>query len=95
LPPPDTINIEKAYQDFCESLLFAAKQCIPHFVAKNYVPCWDKQYETLYRSFIRASVGSDSDRAVSSLLSQQDQKQQEQQEEAVNSIDFSHSIRMA
>jgi len=40
-------------------------------------------------------VGSDSDRAVSSLLSQQDQKQQEQQEEAVNSIDFSHSIRMA
>jgi len=29
LPPPETLNIERAYQDFCESLLSAAKQCIP------------------------------------------------------------------
>ena len=29
LPPPDTPNIERAYQDFCENLLSAAKQCIP------------------------------------------------------------------
>jgi len=27
LPPPDTSNIEMAYQDFCENLLSAAKQC--------------------------------------------------------------------
>ena len=29
LPPPDTSDIERASQDFCESLLSAAKQCIP------------------------------------------------------------------
>ena len=29
LPPPGTSNIERAYQDICESLLRAAKQCIP------------------------------------------------------------------
>jgi len=41
LPHPDTLNIERAYQDFCESLPSAAKQCIPRRRRKNYVPCWD------------------------------------------------------
>ena len=58
---------------------------------KSYVPCWDKEYKTLYRSFIRYSVGTDSDRTVSSLLSRLQQKKQKQWEEAVNSIDVSHS----
>jgi len=51
LPPPDKPDIERAYQDFCESLLSAAKQCIQRGRRKNYVPCWDKECETLYRSF--------------------------------------------
>jgi len=59
------------------------------------VPCWDKEYETLYRSFIRAPVGTASDRAASSLLSRLQQKKQERWEEAVNSMDFSHSSRKA
>ena len=61
---------------------------------KNYVPCWDKECETLYCSFARASVGSDSDKAASSLLSPLRQKQ-ERWEEAVNYIDFLHSSRKA
>ena len=79
------------YQDFCESLLSSAKQCIPLGRRKNYVPCWDKERETLYRFFTRALAGTDSDRAASSLLSSLGQKKQERWEEAVNSIDFSHS----
>ena len=75
LPPPDTPTIERAYQDFCESLLSAAKQCIPRGRRKNYTPCWDKKCETLYRSFIQATVGTD--RAASSLLSRLQQKKQE------------------
>jgi len=70
LPPPDTPDIERACQDFRKSLLSVAKQCIPRGSRKNYVPCWDKGCETLYRSFIRAPVGTASDRAASSLLSQ-------------------------
>jgi len=50
--------------------------------------CWYKECETLYRSFIRAPVGSDSDRASSFLLSRLEQKKQERWEEAANSIDF-------
>jgi len=76
-PPPNTSNIEKAYQDFCKSEIRTAKHCIPRGRRKNYVPCWDKDCETLYRSFTRAPVGTDSDRAASSLLSQLEEKQQE------------------
>ena len=95
LPPPDTTNIDKAYQELCESLLFAAERCIPLSHRKNYVPCWDKECEALYCSFLRAPVGTASDRAASSLLSQLDDKKQERWEETVNSIDFSHSSRKA
>ena len=63
LLPPDTSNIEGAYQDFCESLLSAAKL---RGRRKNYVPCWDKECETFHCSFLRAPVGTDSDRAASS-----------------------------
>jgi len=95
LPPPDTSNIERAYQNFCESLLSAVKQCMPHGRRKNYVPRCGKECEILYRSFTRAVVGTDSDRAASPLLFWFGKKKQEHWEEAVNSIDFSHSSRKA
>jgi len=47
LPPPDTPDIEKAYQDFCENLLSAVKKCIPHGRRKNYVLCWNKECDPL------------------------------------------------
>jgi len=59
------------------------------------VPCWDNECVTLYRSFIRGPVGTDSDRAALSLLSRLQQKKQERWEEAVNFIDFSHSSHKA
>ena len=92
LSPQDTSNIERAYQDFCKILLSAAKQCIPRGRRKNNVAC--KECETLYRSFTRAPVGTDYNRATSSLLSGLGQKKQERREEAVNSIVFLHSSRM-
>jgi len=48
LPPPDTPDIERAYQDFWVSLLSEAKQCIPPGRRKSYVQCWAKECETLY-----------------------------------------------
>ena len=90
LPPPDTTNIEKAYQELCENLL-----CIPLRRRKNYMPCWDKECETLYRSFLRAPVGTDSHRATSSLLLRLNDNKQERWEEAVNSTDFLHSSHKA
>ena len=45
LPAEDTPNIERECQDFCESLLCGAKQCIP-CGRKTYVPCSDKECDT-------------------------------------------------
>jgi len=42
LPPRDISNIERDYQDFCDSLLSAARQCITRGRRKNYVPCRTK-----------------------------------------------------
>ena len=95
LPPPDTTNIEQAYQELCESLLCVAEQCIPVSRRKYFMPCWDKECETLYRSFLRAPVGTDSHRAASSLLLRLNDKKQGRWEEAVNSTDFLHSSRKA
>ena len=69
LPTTDTSNIEGAYQNFCESLPSAAKQCrpIPRGRRMNYVLCWDKECETLYCSFTRAPVGTDSGRSEPSF----------------------------
>jgi len=77
LPSPDTTNIVKAYQELCESLLFAAEECIPPGRRKNYVPYWNKEWKTICRSFLQNPVGSDSDRATSPLLSRLEQKRQE------------------
>ena len=85
------LNIEREYQEFCECHLSAAKQCIPHGRRKNYVPCWDKECETVYLSFTRAPLGTESDRAASSLLSCREHRKQERWVETFNSIDFSHS----
>jgi len=75
-PPPETANIEKAYQELYQSLLFAAIQSIPRGRCRNYVPCWDKECVTLYRSFLRPQWGVTL-RAASFLLSRLDQKRQE------------------
>ena len=92
LPPTDTTNIGKAYQELCDSLIFVAKQCIPPSRRKNYVPSWVKECESeaIHLSFLRVQVGTDFDRAATSLISQLENKMQELLE-AVNSTEFSHS----
>ena len=52
--------MEKAYQELCESLLFAGKQSTPCGCRKNCLPCWDKECKTLCHSFLRKPVGNDS-----------------------------------
>ena len=63
-----THQILRGRTKFRKSLLSADKQCVPHGRQENYVPCWDKKSETLYRSFVRAQAGTDSDRAASNVF---------------------------
>ena len=77
----------------------------PALCGQTMYPTWTSQElcavlaqrvrDPLSHRFIRATVGTDSDRAASSLLFRLQQKKQKRWEETVNSIDFSHSNRKA
>ena len=41
LLPPDSLDVDVAYQDFCNTIRKAAKKTIPCGYRNNYIPCWD------------------------------------------------------
>ena len=72
----------------------AAKQCVLRGERKLYIPCWDKECETLFQ-ITQASTGNASDLATSSLITRLDNNRRTRWEETVQSIDFTHSSRKA
>ena len=52
LLPPDSLDVDMTYQDFFIIIKKAAKKTIPRGYRNNYVPCWDAEYESLYRIFL-------------------------------------------
>ena len=53
LLPPDSLDVDAAYQDFCNTIKKAAKKTIPRGYRNNYIPCWDAEYESLYKTFLQ------------------------------------------
>ena len=49
---PDSLDVDAAYQDFCNTIKKAAKKTIPHGYQNNYIPCWDAECESLYKTFL-------------------------------------------
>ena len=93
--PPDSLDVDSAYQDFCNTIKKAAKKTIPCGYQNNYIPCWDAECESLYKTFLESPQGDDPSLAATALLSKLDRKRRDQWSEAVQSIDFSHSSRKA
>ena len=95
LLPPDTLDVDAAYQDFCNTIKKAAKKTIPRGYRNTYIPCWDAECESLYKTFLQSPQGDDSSLAATALLAKLDRKRRDRWSEAVRSIDFSHSSRKA
>ena len=95
LLPPDSLDVDVVYQDFCNTIKKAAKKTIPHGYQNNYIPCWDAECESLYKTFLQTPQGDDSSLAATALLAKLDRKWRDQWSKAVQSIDFSHSSRKA
>ena len=72
LLPPDTRDVDAAYQDFCNTINKAAKKTIPRGYQNNYILCWDAEYEVLYRIFLQSPQGDDSSLAATALLAKLD-----------------------
>ena len=92
---PDTLDVDAAYQDFCNTIKKAAKKTIPRGYRNTYIPCWDAECESLYKTFLQSPQGDDSSLAATALLAKLDRKRRDRWSEAVRSIDFSHSSRKA
>ena len=71
------------------------KKCIARGRRNNHISCWDAQCENLYQTFLQFSEGHDSSSAATALLARLDRKQRDRWSEAVQNIDFSHSIPVA
>ena len=93
--PPDSLDVDATYQDFCNTIKKAAKKTIPRGYRNNYIPCWDAECESLYKTFLLSPQGDDSSLAATALLAKLDRKRRDRWSEAVRSIDFSHSSRKA
>ena len=95
LLPPYLLDVDAAYQDFCNTIKKASKKTIPRGYQNNYIPCWDAECESLYKTFLHFPHGDGSSLAATSLLAKLDRKRRDQWSKAVWSIDFSHSSRKA
>ena len=56
---PDSLDVDAAYQDFCNTIKKAAKKTIPPGYRNNYIPCWDAECESLYKTFLQSPQGDD------------------------------------
>ena len=95
LPPPDSPNVDHAYQYFCNAISPGAKKCILRGRRNNLIPCWNAVFENLYQAFLQYPEGHESSRAAAALLARLDRKRRNRWSEAVQNIDFSHSSRVA
>ena len=93
LLPPDSLDVDAAYQDFCNTIKKAAKTTIPRGYRNNYIPCWDAECVSLYKTFLQSPQGNESSLAATALLAKLDRKRRNRWSEVVRSIDFSHSSR--
>ena len=91
LLPPDSLDVNAAYQDFCNTIKKAAKTTIPRWYRINYIPCWDAECESLYKIFLQSPQGDDSSLDATALLAKLDRKRRGLMAQGVRSIDFSHS----
>ena len=76
-------------------LLNTAKQCIPRRRRKSYIPTWDQKSQMKYDEFANARRPSEADHKANDLIEHLNQNRRKRWEEAVESMDFSHSSRVA
>ena len=74
LLPSDLLDMDVAYQDFCNTIKKAAKKTIPRGYQNNYVPCWDAECKLLYKTFLQSPQGDDSSLAATTLFAKLDRK---------------------
>ena len=74
---PDSLDVDAAYQDFCNTIKKAAKKTIPRGYRKNYILRWYAKCESLYKPFLYSPQGDDSSLTATALLAKLDRKRRD------------------
>ena len=74
LLPPDSLDVNAAYQDFYNIIKRAAKKTLPRGYRNNYNPYRDADCESLYKTFLQSPEGDDSSLGAAALLAKLDRK---------------------
>ena len=74
---PDSLDVDAAYQDFCNTIKKAAKKTIPRRYRNDYIPCRDAGCESLYKTFLQSPQRDDSSLAATAQLAKLDRKQRD------------------
>ena len=77
LLPPNLLVVDPAYQDFCNTIKKAAKKTISRGYRNNYVPCWDAECESPYKTFLQSPEGDKSNFFATALLAKLDRKRRD------------------
>ena len=79
----------------CKVMQIFAKQSIPRRQRKSYISTWDYESQKKYYEFVNAQSPTETDCKASDLINHPNQNRRQRWEEAVESIDFSYSSRLA
>ena len=77
LLPLDSLDVDVAYQDFCNIIKKAAKKTISCGYQNSYVLCCSTECESLYRTFLQSPQKDSSSLAATALLAKLDRKRRD------------------
>ena len=95
LPLFEDTDLDTSYKVYCNMLINATKQSVPRDNQKNYIPCWDEEYQQLCEHHAVATFSEGPEATANILIKRLDEKRQERWIESVESIDFTHSSQNA
>ena len=79
----------------CNIFKKAAKKTILCSYQNNYIPCWNTECKSLYKTFLQSPQGHNSSLAATTLLAKLDRKRRDRWSKAVQNINFSYYSRKA
>ena len=70
-------EVDAAYQNFRNTVKKATKKTIPRGYRNNYVPCWDAECKSFYRTFLQSPQGDNFSLSATALLTKLDRKRRD------------------
>ena len=93
LPDPGSADLCTFYTSICKALLMAAKRTILQCYCHSFIPTWDEECDSHYKTFLSFAEGEETAQTTTDLMQCLNMKCKQHWEDAVQSIDFTYCSR--